>query len=503
MGELVRSILVYVFLASFPGLTACSFVLDSSTEQCSSDADCAHFEGHPFCRDHVCVFSGLGPDDCSMAKPTTDEGFANHCTTAMTRAFDNCGRLGLCNDSSLSGAMSTARAPIPVGMLPPGGVVQTAPTVRCVDALGASNIIYVTGSTNLPPLLKAVQPLLDAQTPPRTVVFAPQTSCKGVAAIYDASPGKHKIFNTTNNWAFYYRGGTQTFCLLDDAGNDVDVGESDVYPASCNYPKMTGIADYAGPIQAITFVVPLNSTQTVISAEAAHLVFGAGGNSNQTAPWINPSLYFIRSEGTGTVQLPSRAIGVNPAQWWGIDLLSAANLVGSMKVVDPDSVESTIGILSSDFADRNRAYLRVLAFQQHGQHHGYFPDSTPDSFDKANVRDGHYPIWGAIHFMAPLGISNTPSEAASALITQFLPPLNDSLVAAIIDAGFVPQCAMKVTHDSEVGPLMASEPKFSCSCFFDKKVTGTTTCQTCSTASDCPAATAACNYGFCEKKPAE
>ena len=29
---------------------------------------------------------------------------------------------------------------------------------------------------------------------------------------------------------------------------------------------------------------------------------------------------------------------------------------------------------------------------------GYLPDSTGTSFDKKNVRDGHYWLWGAQHF---------------------------------------------------------------------------------------------------------
>lgn len=498
MRELVRSILTSMLPASLAVTTACSFVVDSNPTQCSVDNDCAHFGGHPLCQDGVCVASGLGPADCFFGEPTTQDQFANRCTTAQTLQFDNCARLQLCDDSSLSAAMGTIVPPTPLGAIPPPVVSQTAPAVHCTDVL--SNIIYVTGSTNLPPLLKAVQPLLDAETPAYTVVFAPQTSCKGAAAIYDIDPSKHLIKDAINNWAFYYKNGVQTFCLLDPAGNLVDVGESDVYPLSCGYSATQGIADYTGPIQAITFVVPSGSKQTSISAEAAHLVFGAGSNRNQASPWTDPHLYFIRSSGTGTVQLPSRAIGIDPGAWWGIDRLSAQNLVASMEAVDPSLAEGAIGILSSDFADRSRANLRELAFQQHGQRHAYYPDSTSESFDKANVRDGHYPIWGAIHFMAAT-VNGVPSDAARALITQFaVPKLDDTLVAAIIEAGFVPPCAMNVTHTSEIGPLSSFQPAFGCSCFYDKKVTGATSCQACATSADCPGTARVCNYGYCEKQ---
>lgn len=502
MGEPVRSVLARALLGLLGtiGLLVpqggCSLILDSSQTQCAVDEDCAHFGDHPVCRSGVCVLSGLGPPGCSTDPPTQPDQFANQCTMAQTLQFDNCARLQLCNDSSLERAMGTAMSPVPLGSPPPPVNTESMPTVHCADA---GNVIYVTGSTNLPPLIKAVQPLLYAGTPPHTVVFAPQTSCKGAAAIYDPVASKHLIFDVANNWAFYYdRGGNQTFCLLDPAGNTVDVGESDVYPQSCGYPPTPGVADYTGPIQAITFVVPAGSTQTSISAEAAHLVFGAGGNHSEAAPWTDPRLYFIRSSGTGTVQLPSRAIGIDPGAWWGIDRLSANNLVASLEAVDPSQAEGAIGILSSDFADRNRANLRVLAFQQRGQHYAYYPDSTADSIDKANVRDGHYPIWGAIHLMAATD-NAVPSEAARALITQFtVPRLDQTLVSAIVDAGFVPPCAMKVTHSSEIGPLSAFQPDFPCGCFYDKNVTGATSCQACTTSTDCTGAAQVCNYGFCE-----
>jgi hypothetical protein len=480
--------------------TGCSFVLDKNANQCTIDSDCDHFGSHPSCQAGVCVSSGLGPADCFFGTPTTQEQFANQCTTASTYQFDNCARLGLCDDASLTTAFSTSLTPTQ-GTIPPPLVTQLKPSTLCSSV--APNVVYVTGSTNLPPLLKAVQPLLYANNPPYAAIFAPQTSCKGAGSMYDGDPLKRMIKDVPNNYAFYYdMNGTEQLCLLDPNGNPVavDVGESDVYPLSCGYSPAAGVADYAGPIQAIVFAVPAGSSQTSISAEAAHLVFAAGGDNGKATPWIDQQSYFVRSSGTGTTQLPSRAIGLDPSAWWGIDRLSASNLVASMETLDPKLAEGGIGILSSDFADKNRANLRELAFQQRGQRYGYLADSTPESLDKANVRDGHYPIWGAIHFMAAT-TNGVPSDAAKALISQFnVPKLDENLVSAIIDAGFVPTCAMKVTHSTEVGPLTAYNPSFRCGCFFDKKANGTTTCQVCTGNSDCPSTAPDCNYGYCEKQ---
>jgi len=476
--------------------TGCTLAIDRNDVQCTVDADCAVFGGHPVCQGSVCVATGLGPPGCFLGEPTSQEEFANRCSTSQTFQFDNCARLGLCDDGSLSAAWASAVPPSGIGSGAAGGT-QPVPVTNCADA--GPNLIYVTGSTNLPPLLKAVQPLLSAGTPPYTVVFAPQTSCKGAAAAFDVSPSKHVISNVVNNAAFYYNAaGAQVLCLLNPAGDTVDVGESDVYPSTCGYAATANVSDYPGPIQAITFVVPSASKQIAISAEAAHLVFSSGGASGRAAPWTDPRYFFVRSSGTGTTQIPSRAIGLDPTMWWGIDRVSAGNLVTQMESIDPNLTEDAIGVLSSDFADRSRANLRVLAFQQRGQHYAYLPDSNPDASDKANVRDGHYPIWGAIHFMAATS-NGVPSAAASALITQFyVPKLEQSLVSAIVEAGFVPPCAMTVTHTAEVGPLTAFQPKFACGCFYDKIVSTTTTCKACEGPADCPSTAPACNYGYCE-----
>jgi hypothetical protein len=57
---------------------------------------------------------------------------------------------------------------------------------------------------------------------------------------------------------------------------------------------------------------------------------------------------------------------------------------------------------------------------------------------------------------------------------------------------------MTVTHTSEVGPLSAFRPEFGCACFYDKKVSGATSCQSCTGNGDCTGAAKVCNYGFCE-----
>src|SRR5262245_41164706 len=80
---------------------ACSLIVESKTDQCETDADCAKFGEHPFCKDGVCVASGLGPPGCFYGDPSSADQFLNQCTTAECMKFDNCARLGLCNGAKL------------------------------------------------------------------------------------------------------------------------------------------------------------------------------------------------------------------------------------------------------------------------------------------------------------------------------------------------------------------------------------------------------------------
>jgi hypothetical protein len=160
--------------------------------------------------------------------------------------------------------------------------------------------------------------------------------------------------------------------------------------------------------------------------------------------------------------------------------------------------EQSIGILSIDYADKNRGNLRSLYLQSTGQLCGYLPDSDKNSFDKMNVRDGHYPLWGYQHFFTPVGPGGVPSDAAKAFVTRIsVSRLDQTLVDNIIAASLVPQCAMKVVRTNEVGDF-SPQSGLQCGCYFDFKTTGKSACTRCQSSSDCPSDHSACNYGFCE-----
>jgi hypothetical protein len=378
----------------------------------------------------------------------------------------------------------------------------------CVDPTsGRAQVVVLTGSSNFPPLLSKLAPLIVASG--YTPVYQVTSSCAGVAAvlgdnhaIVDPAPGK------SGKTAQYYRSdGTSVPCSLGPGGATVDVGESDIFASTCSgfSEPAGGVVEYLGPIQAMLFVTPGASRQKAISAEAARMVFGMGGADGATSPWTDPALYFVRNQTTGTQQMIAKAIGVPAGAFWGVDRGTAAAVDSDLRVIsDPTLADEAIGIISADYYDADRANLNALAFRAAGQGCAYMPDSTAFTRDKQNVRDGHYPIWGPIHFFAAVagGVPVSPGAAAFVSIVS-VPNVVQPLLDAFIGSSLVPACAMRVTRTSELGPTSAYAPPFGCGCYFEASVEGSppVECTRCKTANDClTPARPACNLGFCETR---
>jgi hypothetical protein len=559
-----RTLVLLLLSLSLVLIGACQLFLgDQSTTNCSTDADCAHFGAGATCVASLCVGPGgadssvegssqgdgaladgqtpLGDggfifeggfDGCFRGTPTTPDDLLNACSPASCVPYDNCAAIGLCNGAGLPDAAApdaAAAAAVDAGPNPA--------TVYCVDPTATparTNVVYVTGSTNLPTFLSAVAPLLATNAPPYTIVWQASNSCTGVDTQFNPDPTKRLVKDAVGKQTFYYDAtGNAIPCWLGDpttnpgpngVGNYspggspsplggttaniyVDVGEADIFSSSCAVklkyspdPSVNTVGEYFGPIQAMTFLVPQASSQQAISAEAAYVVYGNGGVGDAgTIPWNDPTYLFNRADSTGTNQIISRAIGVTPALWWGTQKASASAMAAQLEAVPAGAEEKTIGTISADLADAQRGNLRELAFQATGQKCAFWADSTQFTKDKINIRDGHYPMWGPLHFFTQLQ-TGAPSAAAGAFVLRFSSAkLDQPLVQAIALSGNVPACAMQVKRDTEMGPLSKADPPYNCGCFFDFTVNGSTTCSTCTTSTDCKdPAHPTCNYGYCE-----
>jgi hypothetical protein len=336
-----------------------------------------------------------------------------------------------------------------------------------------------------------------------TLVYTKLSSCGGVTGVINNLDAKSQGATTSSYWDA--SGNTQT-CTIDDASKYPDIGISAVFPNTC-IPSSTGfsgIGDFQGPVVTAVWFVPSQSHQRSISAEAAYLLYSGAG---KVAPWSDPKNVFLRGSTGGTQVMMGNAIGVPPTQWLGkttgsSDLeRSSVIAAGSNPSVDPESV---LGLGEIDYAEdaTGSANLNMLAYRHYGQSCAYYPNSTLDSRDLANVRDGHYVGWGPAHLVSKVSSQGVPLKAdAGTIINYFIgnqPVPRQDLLSLVIQRHLVPQCAMHVRRTTEVGPVVSYQPSPSCSCFFDLKATGSTGCTPCAKASDCPASAPVCNLGYCE-----
>lgn len=360
------------------------------------------------------------------------------------------------------------------------------------------NPVYINGGGSI--LVENLAKLLASEN--TTLIYKKQGSCAAVDSILNGTPLTGT--EATMDGGTYWDATTAHACDFDMGGNVADIGISDVFPSTCtSLPNglPSDIGDYLGPVEAYGFAAPTASSQNVISREAAYFVFGFGADSG-VAPWTDPANIFIRDPDSGTQRMLALATGVDVTKWKGTPATSSSDLVNKLSsAIDKDAA---IGILASEVAIANELVVKVLAYQDVDQTCGYYMDSTPTVRDKANVRDGHYPIWGPFHILTKKDANGNPPKAAAADFKAYAigtkDPAGLDLVKVLATAGLVPVCAMHVTRDSEMGALASFQPPRSCGCYFDSLTKGSSGCAPCQTNTDCPDATPACNYGFCEVK---
>lgn len=394
--------------------------------------------------------------------------------------------------------LRASRAPLAIRALSVSAfAAATLSLASAADAEPCSmlpNPVYVTGGGKvvLAALAKALAPS------GTTIVYKLQGSCLALDAILNGT----KITGVDADGATYWDAVGEYQCDLDLEGNVADVGISDVFASTCK--SLAGglppnVGDFFGPVESYSFVVPEASTQTSISKEAAYFILGFGNDSG-VEPWTDENFIFQRDAESGTQQMLAVAAGVPATQWKGQATTSSKDMVS--KLANSLEPEKTIGILTSEVAGENRLTLTALAFQDSEQTCGYWPDSTSASFDKRNVRDGHYTIWGPLHLFTMLDANGYPINQASRDIIGYLtgtldPPNGLKLIDLLAHANIVPECAMQVKRTSELGPLASFAPERSCGCYYEFVATGMSDCKACKSDVEC-GNTQRCNYGFCE-----
>jgi ABC-type phosphate transport system substrate-binding protein len=207
-----------------------------------------------------------------------------------------------------------------------------------------------------------------------------------------------------------------------------------------------------------------------------------------------------RDENSGAENVFAKTLALDVSKFKGTSLNSTGVLVTQVGAATGTAIESSIGGANVAVLDQRRDEVRVLAYQHYGQTCGYYPDTSITAFDKRNIRDGHYPVWGVVHILTRVDGGLPVNPGANRFInlvlgTDELPGLDP--IALEAEAGLIPQCAMTVARDEEGGPLTSVQPQKPCGCYFES-LTGGTNCQDCTMASQCPTDRPKCSYGYCE-----
>ena len=269
---------------------------------------------------------------------------------------------------------------------------------------------------------------------------------------------------------------------------------------------------FSGPVQTMEFVVPVTSTQSSISNEAAYMVWGFGAGSG-VAPWTDPSFLLQRSATSGTENMIGAAINLPPSAyvWSGVKNASSTNIVTDITNVNKmhfiDGGSGSIasergrvrwGILASDVADANRQVLKPLAFQDTGRIVRLVSGLDPELLRQAERPGRSLPNLGTFSiFIAYVDTNGNPINANVKTLIDALNGENTAVLATLDVVAFyasshiVPTCAMHVARASDGQDYSSFAPPTSCSCYYDLKATGQvdpTECVSCTKSSDCVSA---------------
>jgi hypothetical protein len=399
-----------------------------------------------------------------------------------------------------------------------------------------SPVYVVSADTQVPFLHRLGRQMASQATNPQTIVYFPAGSCQNLVSMYAASGptytptasggGPYYVPSTTVDATFDVTLKTGCQCTLPSPNTVTpDLASVIVFPdnVSCpTSPVPPAGKNVVGPVQAMTFVVPydtatnVGSSQKAITAEEAYLVMGLGAANAQVTPWGDPNFIYGRPASKGTqvsiganIHVPAAkwqliyATGGKPDEMHTFDQSSSLATAVANMATDPNA-EKVLGILGAEIYDKaaNRAKMHSLAFRAFQQLHAYWPDKTATSFDKQNVRDGHYLLWSYVQYLEPAA---TAVSAGAQMILDAIQgkPLTgaspESSLDLIISVGLVPQCAMKVQRSVEGGDLSLAPQAEPCGCYYESKVPGgSTSCTPCTGTDNTPCGGGVCRHNFCE-----
>lgn len=378
---------------------------------------------------------------------------------------------------------------------------RSAEAINC-DALPGPVVYMQIGDTQQPLIKDLARHLRDSATLPITIVYQTAGSCTNTDAFYNQTPlSTNALYvpSTAEDAAWTISDPPLQCDIITPV--QLDIANSNVFVEACNLGNAPAEVELVrAPVQAYVLSVPEQSTQQAITAQEAYFAFGFG-NGGMASPWNDETQMYIRTITKSTLLAWAAAISVPAAKWKGIRLDKSTEVVSGL--VNSPQPEKAIGILGAEVYDQNRDTLNVLAFRAFGQRYAYYPDSSPTSFDKRNLRNGQYTVWSPTIYMYRKDAGNNPVNANAKTVIDLIlgfdttPAADFNSLEVVIDKGLVPDCAMKVQRSYEGGPLSLYEAPEPCGCFFES-VVDQTSCDTCTTSAECNGGE--CRHGYCEAR---
>ena len=367
---------------------------------------------------------------------------------------------------------------------------------RAVTCSSLPSPVYGIGGSGPKPVIAKLATALGKANPAQTIIYQYPGACVGPATIFAGTA-------MTGTASYWDANGKEQTCSLDILGNTADFGAGGNLATHCSNlpPQPANVVEFKGAVQPFEFFVNKASAETSISAAAAYFIWGFG-NAGQAAPWTDETLISKRDTNSAAAIAVGLAIGVPVAKFHGVDTKSNAGSV-SFVATAAGNLQAAIGFASGETVDASLGSINVLAYQHWNQTCGYWPSSTSSSFDKQNVRNGHYALWANMRFYAVVdGAGNPVSPGAANVIGYFrgtvAAPAGVNPLVLQIQGGAIPDCAMQVQRADDLGNLTPYAPAAPCGCFFEATATGASTCATCSSNADCSANAPNCRYGYCE-----
>jgi hypothetical protein len=373
----------------------------------------------------------------------------------------------------------------------------------CSSLSNTIPLVWIENGDTQEPLLKRLGQKLATSATPLRVVYKNRRTCDlandlyvgnkivndAIAIKYIPTPAEDPTWDPSK---------PAPTCTADAGGNAIELGIGATFLSSCTSlpAKPAGIQVLDGPVQSYGFIVPKGSSQVALTAEEGYFAFGFTQGTGQAAPWTDQALRFVRGPTASTALVTAAAVGLKATQLKGTVPPNNTSSEVLTSVATSANPEATIGLMGTEVYDANRDKVKLLAFKAFGQRYAYYPDKTSTSFDKQNVRDGHYLPWAPTPYILP----DTPTANALRVKQLVFGERTDADVNGldqVVASGLVPECAMKVKRAYDGADLSLYAPPEPCACYFESKVPqGTTACTPCN--DDGPCGGGKCRRNFCE-----